>query len=161
MSRKFRSISIAVILAPLPMSACGWLRPGGPPDEAVIELSSTDVDKATLVVSREFVWTEDPECTQPDGCDLVLQVYAADTTDVDLPFTETVKFTSTQQLFCETYPTEEVEARMGMRVVIDGDEKFNGFRTLGVGGEDGPRETLRYVYQFGPRPLDPGLGGDG
>lgn len=162
MPREFRSLLIAVISAPLLISGCDWLRPGGPPEEAFIEVSSTNANKATLVTSRSFVWAEDPECAGEPGCGTEVNVLMADTTTIDLPYSVTLKFTSTQQLLTEVFPAAEVEAWISLRIAIDGTEKYTNFKSLSPPAEDGSRETMLYVYQFGGRPLDTGgVGGGG
>ena len=140
------------VLALLAASGCGWLRPGGPPDEALIELSSPDIDRAALVTSHHFDWVPDPDCTDPVlGCPNVFHVSAADTTIVALPYTTTIKFTASHLLFAETYPEELVEARLAMRVEIDGEQKYNNFATLRPEDDEGNRETMWYTYSYSGR----------
>lgn len=159
MLKETRSLAIVPACALLLLSGCGWLRPGGPPDEAGVEVSSADVDKAVLIVSQHFVWAEDPECegTGP-GCDPTLQVISADTFVVNLPHKRTVKFNSRTQLLVESYPDVEEATRLGMRVTIDGDERYNNFATLQPATGDTPRESLYFAYTFGGRPLNTGGG---
>ena len=163
MLKKNRSLSIAPVLVLLALGGCGWLRPGGPPDEAGVELSSADVEKAVLIVSQNFVWAEDPDCGgDGPGCDPTLQVVSADTFVVDLPHNRTIKFTSRTQLLVESHPDVDEPARLGMRVTIDGDERYNNFATLQPGTGDTPRESLYFAYTFGGRPLTSGgVGGGG
>lgn len=155
-----RSLSIAPVCALLLLSGCGWLRPGGPPDEAGVEISSGDVDKAVLVVSQNFVWADDPECegNGGPGCDPTLQVISADTFIVSLPDNRTIKFNSRQQLLVESYPDVDEATRLGMRVTIDGDERYNNFATLQPATGDVPRQSLYFAYTFGGRPLNTGGG---
>jgi len=155
MPKEIRSLILAPACALLLLTGCDWLFLQGPPDEAVVELSSGDVDKAVLVLSLNFGWAPPPDC-EDTTCDPVLQVLSADTTTVDLPYSKTVKFTSTQQLLAESYPVEEIDARMGMRVVVDGQERYNQYRSLRLEDEEGNRETLYFVYTFGDDPLNPG-----
>ena len=157
MAREYRPITVAVTCASLLLGGCDWLRPGGPPEKALIELSSSNADQATLVVSQRFEWVEDPDCAGEPGCGTSVSVISADTTVVDLPHNATVKFTSTQQLLAETYPVAEDTAWIGMRILIDGTEKYNFFKELRPPEGDDPRETMFYVYQFGGRPLNPGI----
>lgn len=148
MSKDVRILLIAPVLLPLTLAGCDWFRPGGPPEEALVEVSSEDVDSATLVVSRRFS-VGDPGCTGEQGCDEPFQLLSADTNVVGLPYGETIKFTSTQRLLVQSYPLGEDTARLGMRVVIDGDEKYSDFRQLGPPEEGEPRQTLFFVYTFG------------
>ena len=120
-----RSLSIAPVCALLLLSGCGWLRPGGPPDEAGVEISSGDVDKAFIV---------------------------------SLPDNRTIKFNSRQQLLVESYPDVDEATRLGMRVTIDGDERYNNFATLQPATGDVPRQSLYFAYTFGGRPLNTGGG---
>ena len=163
MLKKNRSLSIAAACVLFTLSSCDWLRPGGPPDEAGVEVSSADVEKAVLIVSRNFVWADDPDCGDGPGCDPTLQVISADTFVVDLPHNRTIKFTSRQQLLVESYPDVEEAARLGMRVTIDGDERYNNFATLQPATGDIPRQSLYFAYTFGGRPLNTGggIGGGG
>lgn len=161
MAKDYRSISFAVICALLLMSGCDWLRPGGPPDEALIEISSADAEQATFVLSQSFEWVEDSDCAGEPGCGTSVNIISADTSIIDLPYSTTIKFTSTQQLMVETYPVGQDTARIGMRILIDGTEKYNAFKLLVPPEDDEPRETMFYVYQFGGRPLNPGVVGEG
>lgn len=154
-----RSPSIAAVCALFLLSGCDWLRPGGPPDEAGVEVSSADVDKAALIISQHFAWVDDPDCDgDGPGCDPQLQVISADTTVVDLPHSRTIKFTSRLQLLVESYPDLDEAARLGMRVTIDGDERYNNFATLLPATDSVPRQSLYFAYTFGGRPLNTGTG---
>jgi hypothetical protein len=156
MPKDIRSLSIAMACALLLLSGCDWLRPGGPPDKALVELSSEDVDKAALVLSQNFVWAPDPGC-DTEACDPTLQVVTADTTIVDLPYSRTVKFTSRYLLLAQSYPVDQVEAkRLAMRIAIDGQEKYSDYRSLSPPDDEGLRQTLHFVYTFGGRPLTNG-----
>lgn len=153
MLMKTRSFPIAVACTVILTAGCDWLRPGGPPEKASIEVSSEDVDRATLVVSQTFVWGEDPECDGEQGCEAIPQPLGSDTMTVDLPHKTTVEFKSNYQLFVATYPADPVTATLSMRVEIDGIESYNGILPLDPPDADGNREALVYVYQFGgPRP---------
>lgn len=149
MSKELRLLLIAAVFVPPSLAGCDWFRPGGPPEEALVEVSSEDVDSATLVVSQRFSVGADPGCAQEPDCE-AFQLLSADTNVVDLPYRETIKFTSTQRILVQSYPLGEDTARLGMRVVVDGDEKYSEFRRLGPPEEEGgTRETLFFVYTFG------------
>ena len=160
---KIRPLSIALVCAPLLMSACDWLRPGGPPEEALVEVSSEDVQKASLIISLNFVWAPNPDCAGQPGCDPTPQILSADTSTVDLPYSKTIKLTQPDpQLLVEVWPAAEIEATVAMRIALDGDERYNDIKLLRPEDDEGSRETLFFVYQFGGRPLDTGGGvGDG
>lgn len=162
MPMKTRSFPIAVMCTVILTAGCDWLRPGGPPEKARIEVSSEDVDRATLVVSRTFEWAPDPECDGEQGCEAIPQPIGSDTTTVDLPHKTTIEFTSTYQLFVATYPAYDVTATLSMRVEIDGIESYNGILPLDPPDDDGNRDALVYAYQFGgARPGNDGPTGGG
>lgn len=152
-----RSFPVAVVCTAFLTAGCDWLRPGGPPDKAAIEVSSEDVDRAAFVISQTFVWGADPGCDGDQGCESIPQPLASDTMTVDLPHKTTVEFASNYQLFVATYPAEDVTATLGMRVAIDGIETYNGILPLSPPDDDGNRDALTYVYQFGG--TRPGSGG--
>ena len=94
-------------------AGCGWLRPGGPPEEAYVEISTDDVDELTIIISQLFLQVEDPECAGQQGCSTSLRIITADTIVASSPYTNNITFTNTLQLYVETYPTDEVEATVG------------------------------------------------
>jgi len=149
MPKKTRSFPMAVVCTVLLTAGCDWLRPGGPPEKARIEVSSEDVDRATLVVSQTFVWGVDPECDGEQGCEAIPQPLGSDTMIVDLPHKTTVEFASNHQLFVATYPADDVAATLSMRVDIDGIEMYNGILPLDPPDDEGNRDALIYAYQFG------------
>ncbi len=148
-----RATSAAFVAAPLLFvgAGCDWLRPGGPPEDATIHVSSQDVDEATLIVASDFDAVPDPGpvCNEPGiPCPEPFRLRRADTVLVDLPHTHDFKFTSAQRLYAVVFPDPSVGAWMGMRVEINGNERFNGFLEVGPEDEDGNRARLQYAYFF-------------
>lgn len=148
MAKKNRLLPIVVALGVIPLAGCDWLLPGGPPDEADVEITSEDVARLTVVVSQNFVRYEEPDCAGEPDCPVLLILLAADTMAVTSPYVTTIEFTDRHQLFVETHPVDEVEARVAMRVDIDGKEWYDDIRLLRPMDEDGERETIRFLYQF-------------
>ena len=146
-----RAVSAAFVAAPLLLVAAGCdLRPGGPPEDATIYVSSQDVDEATLIVASDFDAVPDvPPCVEPSApCPDPFSLRRADTALVDLPYTHDFEFTSKQRLYAVVFPEASVRAWMSMRVEINGDERFNGFLEIGPEDEYGNRERLQYAYFF-------------
>ena len=148
MAKKNRLLPIVVALGVIPLAGCDWLFPGGPPDEADVEITSEDVARLTVVVSQNFVRYEEPDCAGEPGCPVLLILLAADTMAVTSPYATTIEFTDRHQLFVETHPVDEVEARVAMKVDIDGKDWYDDIRLLRPMDEDGERETIRFLYQF-------------
>lgn len=138
-------------------AGCGWLRPGGPPDEAHVEISSDDVSQLTLVVSQHFERYEEPVCAGEPECPIVERIISADTLVVSSPYSNTFEFTDRHQILVETYPMDEVEATVRMTVDIDGREWFDDVALLSPVNDDGERDTMRFMYNH--RNLSSGLGG--
>ena len=146
-----RAVSAAYFATLLLVGAgCDWLRPGGPPEDATIYVSSQDVDEATLIVASDFDAVPDvPPCVEPSApCLEPFSLRRADTALVDLPHTYDFEFTSKQRLYAAVFPEASVRAWMSMRVEINGDERFNGFLEIGPEDEYGNRERLQYAYFF-------------
>lgn len=147
-----RAVSAAFVAAPLLLvgAGCDW-RPGGPPEDAAISVSSQDVDEATLIVASDFDAVPDPgpACNEPGiPCPEPFLLRRADTVLVTLPYTYDFVFTSAQRLYSVVFPDPSVGAWMGMRVEINGKERFNGFLEIRPEDEDGNRERLQYAYFF-------------
>ena len=142
----------ALLAAPLLLvgAGCDWLRPGGPPEDATIYVSSQDVDEATLIVASDFDWVPNggPACDPGEPCPDAFHLRRADTALVDLPYTHDFKFTSRQMLYALVFPDASVGAWMGMRVEINGNERFNGFLEIGPEDQHGNRERLQYAYSY-------------
>ena len=149
MAKKTHSLPIVVACGLILTAGCDWLRPGGPPEEAYVEISTDDVDELTIIISQLFLQVEDPECAGQQGCSTSLRIITADTIVASSPYTNNITFTNTLQLYVETYPTDEVEATVAMKVDIDGKEWFDDLRLVRPMTDDGARDALRFVYQFG------------
>jgi len=124
------------------LGACDWLRGTKEPDTVTLLISSSDVSQARLVSSFLFRQLPDPEC---DQCEPIIQLLAADTTMVQLPYEKTFPFTSTLQVFLEVSP--EVVSTLAMEVLIDDREWFNDFRTVDPNADPVP-EVLRFIYEY-------------
>lgn len=147
-----RAVSAAFLAAPLLLvvAGCDWLRPGGPPEDATIDVSSQDVDEATLIVAPDFDWVPDPGpgCDDPAAPCPSVHLRSADTAIVNLPYTHGFKFTSSQQLYVTAFPDPSVGAGMTMRVGINGEERFNGYLEVGPEDENGNRQRLEFAYSY-------------
>ena len=161
MTKKTHSLPIVVALGLILTTGCGWLRPGGPPDEVHVEITSEDVSQLTLVISQNFVRFQEPVCAGEPDCPVFVRVVSADTTVVSPPYTNTIKFTERHQIYIETHPLDEVEARVSMTIDIDGKEWYDDLRLLSPMNEDGERDTLRFVYQYGIQQTDDATRGGG
>ena len=143
--RRTLMVTLSVCALPL-LGACEWLTGVNEPDELDLTIESSDVDQVTLVTSTYFLMVPDPEC--PDVCESIVQLVESDTTVVSLPFERTYPFTSRQQYFVETWPPDGETATLSMLVTIDGKVWYDDFRELLPAGNEGERETLRFVYSF-------------
>jgi hypothetical protein len=142
-----RRIVAVLFLASLPLllGGCDFLTGVSEPEQLRVVIESDDVSSVTLVMSPYFLQITDPECPE---CEAIIQLVQSDTTVQTLPFDQTFAFTSRQQYFVETFPEIEPVATLSLKVFIDGDVWYDDFRELKVVGQDGERETLRFVYQF-------------
>lgn len=146
MAKKIHSLQVVVAIGLILTTGCGWLRPGGPPDEAHVEISSADVNQLTLVVSQNFERYEEPVCAGDPECPVIERIISADTLVVSSPYSNTFEFTDRYQILVETYPMDEVEATVSMTVDIDGREWFDDVALLRPVNEDGERDTMRFMY---------------
>ena len=94
-----------------------------------------------------------PECPDDPACPSIVYLVSSDTSSVALPFERTYQFTERHQFFFETYPTEDKEATLTMRIMIDDEEWYNDYRKLRPTTEDDDRETLQFVYSFGEQQM--------
>jgi hypothetical protein len=158
MATKNRFPPVIAALAVLGVAGCGWLFPGGPPEEAHVEITSDDVGQLTVFVSQNFVRYEEQDCAGEPDCPIVLVLLSADTLTVSSPYSNTFEFNDRHQIFVETHPLDEVEARVAMSVDIDGKEWYDEIRFLSPVTDGGDRETMRFIYQFSEnQTLNPGV----
>ena len=129
-------------------AGCDWLRPGGPPDEVQVEISSADVNQLTVVVSQHFERFQEPVCAGDPECPTIERVISADTIAVSSPYSNTFDFNDRYQIIIETFPVGRGQAVVHLKVDIDGKEWFDVVRLLGPMTEDGERDRLRFVYQY-------------
>lgn len=148
MAKRNHSLQVAAGIGLILTAGCGWLRPGGPPEEAQVEISSADAGQLTVVVSRHFERFEEPVCAGEPDCPTVERIVSADTLVVSSPYSNAFEFTDRYQIIVETYPAAEVQAVVQMKVDIDGREWFDVERLLNPTTEDGDRDRLRFVYQY-------------
>jgi len=148
MAKRIHSLQVAVAVGLVLTAGCDWLRPGGPPDEAVVEITSEDVNQLTVIVSQNFVRYQEPVCAGDPECPVIESIISADTFVVSSPYSNTFEFTDRYQILVETYPVEEVQALVGMTVDIDGKEWYDVQRLLSPRTEDGKRDRLRFGYQY-------------
>ena len=150
MSRTFRSVQVVVAVGLVLAAGCGWLRPGGPPNEASVEIMSDDVSQFMVFLSQDFLQREDEGCLGEPGCPVHLIILSADTLVVSGPYASTIDIADSQRLYFETHPVDEVEAIVALKVKIDGKDWYDDLRLLRPVNEDGERETLRFVYEYFP-----------
>jgi len=136
-------VAIAVVAG---LAGCESLTLRREPETARIKIESTDVSQVTLITSQWFVQVADEECGPQ--CPQKIELIAADTADVSLPFERTYSFNSRLQFFAETFPVVREEAEVSMLAHVDDREWFNSSRTLQPEDEEGLQETLRFVYQY-------------
>ncbi len=148
MTKRTHSLQLAAAVGLTLTAGCDWLRPGGPPEEAHVQVSSDDVRQLTVVVSQNFERFQEPVCAGDPECPVIERIISADTMVVSSPYANTFEFTERYQIIVESYPTAEVEAVVSMKVNIDGRELYDDIRLLRPENEDGERETLRFVYQY-------------
>jgi hypothetical protein len=148
MAKKNHSLQVVVGIGLILTAGCDWLRPGGPPDEAQVEISSEDVNQLTVVVSQHFERFQEPVCAGDPECPTIERVISADTLVVSSPYSNVFDFTDRYQIIIETFPADDVQAVVQMNVDIDGKEWFDVARLLDPMTEDGPRDRLRFVYQY-------------
>ena len=137
----------------LSTGACEFLTGVHIPDHVNVQLGSSDVSEVTVVQSYHFIMISNPECPDDPNCPSVVYLVSSDTSTVSLPFERTYQFTERHQFFLETYPVENREATLTMRVMNDDEEWYNDFRKLRAGTEDDDRETLQFVYSFGEQTM--------
>lgn len=148
MTKKVHSLQVVAGVGLILTAGCDWLRPGGPPNEAYIEISSDDASRLTIIVSQNFERFEEPVCEGDPECPVVLRIVSADTSTVSPPYSNTIEFTDRYQILVETHPEGEVTGTVRMLIEIDGREWFDDVRLLRPMDEDGDRETLRFVYEY-------------
>lgn len=151
MTKQIHPLQIVVAAGLLLAAGCDWLRPGGPPDEAYVEIMTEDVSQLTVVISQNFYRFQDESCIEEPDCPVHLVLEQADTLVVSAPYSSAIEFTDRHQLFIETHPLDEVEAEVGMTVKIDGRDWYEDLRILSPENEDGERDTLRFLYQYRER----------
>jgi hypothetical protein len=128
------------------LAGCETLTGVSEPEELHVIVDSDDVATVTVITSRYFLQIPDPEC--PDTCEPTIQLVTSDTAQQSVRYEQRFRFDSRQQYYVETYPAVEQVATLSMRIDIDGDVWYDDFRQLEVVGQDGKRESLRFVYQF-------------
>jgi len=148
MAKKNHSLQVVVGIGLILTAGCDWLRPGGPPDEAQVEISSADVTQLTVVVSQHFERFQEPVCAGDPECPTIERVVSADTLVVSSPYSNVFDFTDRYQIIVETFPVDDVQAVVQMNVDIDGKEWYDVARLLDPTTEDGQRDRLRFVYQY-------------
>ena len=148
MQKHTYSLQVVVAIGVILTAGCDWLRPGGPPDEVQVEISSEDVRQLTVVISQNFVRFVEPVCEGEPDCPTFVRMFDADTIVVTSPYSSAIEFTERSQIFIETHPMDEVEARVSLTVHIDGKEWYDALRLLSPMNEDGERDTMRFVYQY-------------
>lgn len=148
MANKNHSLQVVAGIGLILAAGCDWLRPGGPPDEAQVEISSEDVTQLTVVVSQHFERFQEPVCAGDPECPTIERIISADTIVVSSPYSNTFEFTDRYQIIVETFPVDEVQAVVRMTVDIDGREWYDVERLLNPMREDGDRDRLRFVYQY-------------
>lgn len=150
MSKDYRPLQVLVAVGLILTAACGWLHPGGPPDEASVEITSDDVSQFVVFVSQDFLQIQEESCVGEPDCPVHLVILSADTLVVSGPYTTTIDIAESQRLFLETHPVDSVQAIVSMKVKIDGRDWYDDLRLLEPVTEDGERETLRFVYEYFP-----------
>lgn len=148
MTKKVLSLQVVAAAGLILATGCDWLRPGGPPDEVYVEISSDDASRLTIIVSQNFEQFEEPVCEGDPECPVVLRIVSADTSTVSPPYSNTIEFTDRYQILVETHPEGEVTGTVRMVVEIDGREWFDDVKVLRPVNEDGDRETLRFLYEY-------------
>ena len=148
MAKMNHSLPVVAGIGLILTAGCDWLRPGGPPEEAQVEISSADVSQLTVVVSQHFERFQEPVCAGDPECPTIESIVSADTLVVSSPYSNVFDFTDRYQIIVETFPVDEVQAVIQMHVDIDGKEWFDVERLLNPMTEDGERDRLRFVYQY-------------
>jgi len=142
--RVVATLLLALVVA---TTACESLTLRREPENVRVQIDSPDVDEVTLVTSRWFLRVPDPEC--PQACVALVELVEADTSIVSLPYSQRYPLDFRLQFFTETFTVDSVAANVSMVIHVDDREWYNDSRTLQPnGGEDGSRETLRFVYEY-------------
>lgn len=129
------------------LAGCEFLTGVSEPEELHVVVESGEVNSVVMITSAYFLQIPNPEC--PEVCEPSIQLVQADTTVQALPFDGIYPFTSRQQYFVEVIPEAEQAVTLSMIVDIDGKVWFDDFRELAFVGDDGERETFRFIYTFG------------
>lgn len=130
----------------LPLAgACDSLGLRGEPETARIRIESAEVEEATLVTAKRFVYVRPPDCAE---CPAVVQPVNSDTSVVSMPFDRVYPFDSRLQFFAETFPVATEPATLSMIAYVDDREWSRSSRRLQPPEEDGQPETLQFVYEF-------------
>ena len=146
-SRRRPALAVLAVAALAPLGACDLLNtPGGEPDEVSVVIESSDASQVSVVTSMDFLTVPNPEC--PEECPSSIELVRADTADAALPFDRSYRFSSKLQFFVETFHLGDEPVTISMRVTIDDRVWYDDFRTLSPTGDEGERETLRFVYRY-------------
>ncbi len=145
-SKPGRVVTVFLLTLIVGTSACESLTLRREPENVRVQIDSPDVDEITIVTSRWFLRVPDPECPQ---CVALVQLVEADTSIAPLPYSQRYPLDFRLQFFTEIFTVDSVAANVSMVIHVDDREWYNDGRTLQPdGGEDGNRETLRFVYEY-------------
>jgi hypothetical protein len=123
-------------LSALVATGCGILDEGGTPEQARVILEGGEGQGYQLVVSNDFAIV-----SSDDGETRDIFFYSADTSSVSGSLNQRYSLGSGVRIYVKAYTEEALGQPVTMRVLIDGEQRFNGTSTLG--GED-----LEFLYSF-------------
>jgi hypothetical protein len=131
-------LAAGVAFAALSAGACGILDSDLNPDEVQLVIESPSTGDLRLVLSDELLLTGAGE---DEG--LSVTFLSADTMRVGLPYDRSYPLAPRYQFFVKVLPLDDGAAPrdLSMRVLIDGDERYNKSGTLGD-------DDFEFIYNF-------------
>jgi hypothetical protein len=131
-------LAAGVAFTALAAGACGILDSDLNPDEVQVVIESPSAGDLRLVLSDELLLTGAGE-----GEGLSVTFLSADTMRVGLPHDRSYPLAPRYQFFVKVLPLDDAAGSrdLSMRVLIDGDERYNKSGTLGD-------DDFEFIYNF-------------
>jgi len=123
-------------LSALGATGCGILDEGGTPEQARVILEGGGGENYQLVISNDFSIV-----SSDDGETRDIFFYSADTSSVSGSLNQRYPLGSGVRIYVKAYTEEALAQAVTLRVLIDGEQRYNGTSTLG--GDD-----LEFLYSF-------------
>ena len=119
-----RALLFAGLISLLAFAAGCDLFGGGGPEEARLRLEGNDGSTVRLILTQQFAAQRQPRYEPVSGAQigdtLLVVILEADTTEVTLPFEQTVDISGTQQIYARILRTDPRNDNLQGRLWIDG-----------------------------------------